>query len=73
MRNESDWMWKRLLPVREASLIAGLHAGSVWRMIREGRVLAYGRRGMLRVRLSDLLPPVTNGELTEGAQTHEED
>ena len=45
-----------LLKISTASFIAGLHADTVRRWVRSGRIRSWGFRGSLRVRVADLLP-----------------
>ncbi len=47
-----------LVKISEAAYTCDLNAQSIRRWIREGRIKAYGWKGSLRVRLSDLLPEV---------------
>ena len=47
-----------LAKISEAAYMCDLNAQSIRRWIREGRIKAYGWKGSLRVRLSDLLPEV---------------
>jgi hypothetical protein len=47
-----------LTSVTTAASIVHLHPKSIYRMISEGRLKAYGRPGYYRVNLSDLLPNV---------------
>lgn len=42
--------------IREAAAMTKTGEETIRRAIREGRIPAYGTRGRLRVRLSDLLP-----------------
>ena len=46
-----------LLPVRMAAVAADINPYTVWKLIRTGRVRAYGRPRALRVALEDLLQP----------------
>ena len=45
-----------LVPVSEAAVRARLNPFTIWKLIRNGTVRAYGRRGSLRVSLAELLP-----------------
>jgi transposase len=47
-----------LMKIREAAEMADLNPQSIRRWIREGRIKAYGWKGSLRVRVTDLLPEV---------------
>ena len=47
-----------LAKIAEAAYFCGLNAQTIRRWIREGRIKAYGWKGSLRVRLSDLSPEV---------------
>ena len=46
-----------LCSVRDAAMRARMNEYTLWRLIREGKLRAYGRRGALRVSLDDLLSP----------------
>lgn len=46
------------LTVPRAARLACVSPWSVWRMIRQGRLRAFGRVGMYRILLTDLLPEV---------------
>jgi hypothetical protein len=48
-----------LVPVAEAAMRAHLNPFTVWKLIRLGKVRAYGRPGSLRVSVTDLLPEYT--------------
>jgi hypothetical protein len=45
-----------LCSVREAALRARMNEFTVWKLIRQGKLKAYGRPGALRVSVDDLLP-----------------
>jgi hypothetical protein len=45
-----------LLTVQDAALVVRMHPGAIWRLIRQGKLRAYGRPRALRVSLADLLP-----------------
>jgi len=45
-----------LVSVTEAAARARLNPFTVWKMIRQGKILAYGRPGALRICVADLLP-----------------
>ena len=45
-----------LMKISVAAYLAGVHADSVRRWIRAGRIRSWGFRGTLRVDLADLLP-----------------
>jgi hypothetical protein len=46
-----------LCSVREAALRARMNEFTVWKLIRQGKLQAYGRRGALRVSVDELLAP----------------
>ena len=46
-----------LCSVREAALRARMNEFTVWKLIRQGKLRAYGRPGALRVSVDDLLAP----------------
>jgi hypothetical protein len=46
-----------LISVREAAMRAQMNEFTLWKLIRQGKLKAYGRPGALRVSLSDLLAP----------------
>ena len=48
-----------LCSVREAALRARMNEFTIWKLIRQGKLRAYGRPGALRVSLDDLLPEYT--------------
>jgi excisionase family DNA binding protein len=54
-----------LLSVRAAAILAQVHADTIRRWIRQGRIPAYGWRGSYRVRLLDVLPRVGGEEPEE--------
>lgn len=47
-----------LRPIPVAAVLADLQVKSVYRLVEQGKLPAYGRRGALRVSMHDLLPPV---------------
>jgi hypothetical protein len=46
-----------LCSVRDAALRARMNEFTVWKLIRQGKLRAYGRPGALRVSVDDLLTP----------------
>jgi hypothetical protein len=46
-----------LFSVREAAMRAHMNEFTLWKLIRQGKLKAYGRPGALRVSLGDLLAP----------------
>ena len=48
-----------LCSVREAAMRARMNEFTIWKLIRQGKLRAYGRPGALRVSLDDLLPEYT--------------
>ncbi len=45
-----------LAPVREAAAAFQINPFTVWKLIRQGKLRAYGRAGSIRVSLADLMP-----------------
>ena len=45
-----------LMKISEAALVLGVNDETLRRRIRQGKLRAWGARGTMRVRLSDLLP-----------------
>jgi excisionase family DNA binding protein len=57
--NPNDEIDHSFYCLSEAAAMAKIHPGVVRRWVSQGKIRAFGFRGAYRVRLSDLLPPVT--------------
>lgn len=56
MTNNTPFDKRRLMSVNDAAHYTCIHPGTIRRWIRQGRVRAYGRRGVYRVMLEDVMP-----------------
>lgn len=59
---------ERFLTIPEAAVIARIHARTLYRLIANGRIPAYGFLNAYRVKLSDVLSPVKPQRRKQGAR-----
>jgi hypothetical protein len=46
-----------LCSVRDAAALSRMNEFTIWKLVREGKLKAYGRRGALRISVDELLAP----------------